>query len=147
MDKEWSELAKGIEPQDGRKSMDQLFLLVSRFEPKTSGQVVFHQEFLRVLNQAAHLRRERISGVDQSVLPILWVVVWIGAVINLGITAFSGSGRPLVDHLLNGTFAVNIGLVSFLILGLDHPFLGEISVDASPFVDVIKLMAHIDQLQ
>ena len=145
--KEWMQLAQGVEPQEARIDVDQLFDLVSHFEPKTQGQLVIHQEFFRALNQIAHLRRERISGVDQSVLPILWVVVWIGAFINLGITAFSGSGRPLVDHLLNGSFAVNIGLVTFLILALDHPFLGEIRVDHTPFVEVLSLMDHVDQLK
>ena len=147
VDKEWTQLAQGIEPVEARLDVDRLFALVSHFEPENQGQFVVHQEFFRAINQIGHLRRERISGVDQSVLPILWVVVWIGAVINLGITAASGSGRPLVDHLLNGSFAVNIGLVTFLILALDHPFLGEIRVDQTPFLEVLRLMDHVDQIK
>lgn len=147
VDKEWVQLAQGKEPIEARLAVDRLFELVSHFEPRNQGQLVVHQEFFRAINQIGHLRRERISGVDQSVLPILWVVVWIGAVINLGITAASGSGRPLVDHLLNGSFAVNIGLVTFLILALDHPFLGEIRVDQTPFVEVLKLMDHVDHIK
>lgn len=146
VDKEWTELAHGIEPMEARLAVDRLFALVTHFEPKTQAELVVHQEFFRAINHIGHLRRERISGLNQAVLPILWVVVWIGAVINLGITAASGSGRPLVDHLLNGSFAVNIGLVTFLILALDHPFLGEIRVDQTPFFEVIGLMEHVDQL-
>ena len=42
--------------------------------------------------------------------------------------------EPLRTHLLlTGLLSTFIGLMIFLIAALDHPFLGEVSVDAGPF--------------
>lgn len=145
LNEEWPLLNQGKTTQAVRPITDHLFRIASRFVPENAGQAVVHKEVFEKLNSVAHFHRQRVSAVEQSVIPILWLVVWAGAGINLAINALSLSGHRHLDYFLNGSYAISIGLVIFLIYSLDHPLMGKVSVSHAPFATSLKLMDHVDQ--
>jgi hypothetical protein len=145
LDEEWPELHRGHKTTQLRPVVDRLFVLASHFKPADAGETVVHTEIFNTLNKVSALHRERVAAVEQSVLPILWFVVWLGAVINLAINAFSTTGNPKLDYFLISSYAMNIGLVIFLIFSLDHPYLGTLSVSPEPFSDLLNLMDYLDE--
>lgn len=141
---EWPLLNQGKTTQVIRPVTDQLFRIAAHFNPENTGQSVVHHEVFEKLNQVAHLHRQRVSSAEQSVIPILWLVVWVGAFINLAVNALSLSGHRHLDYFLNGSYAISIGLVIFLIYSLDHPLMGKVSVSQDPFVTALQLMNHLN---
>jgi hypothetical protein len=58
----------------------------------------------------------------------LWLVLTVGAVINLALIAMLGVKKMGAHLALSEIFAVFLSLMLFLIADLDHPFLGEFSI-------------------
>jgi hypothetical protein len=144
-DIEWPNLGKGVVVQSARGALDTMYGAVLHFKPKDFGESNIHAEVLKGLNKVAYYHRKRMASVNEEVYPILWVVVWVGGLVNLGINALAASGHRMLDYVLQGTYALNIGLVVYLIFSLDHPFVGAVTVSPEPFKYVMGTMKHVDQ--
>jgi hypothetical protein len=53
------------------------------FEPITEGQKVLQAETLGAFNQVINARRLRIDAVGTGLSPMMWGVIWIGAMITI----------------------------------------------------------------
>lgn len=143
-DIEWPNLGKGAVVQSARAALDKMYGAVLHYKPKDLGEANIHAEVLKGLNKVAYYHRKRMASVDEEVYPILWVVVWVGGLVNLGINALAASGHRVLDYVLQGTYALNIGLVVYLIFSLDHPFVGSVTVSPEPFRYVMGTMKYVD---
>ena len=144
LNEEWPAFRLGERNFAARGVLDDLFTKAGELEPHSLGEQTLHIEVLRLLNTVTHNHRILGDSVDESVMPMLWVVVWIGGLLNLAINALSASGRRGFDYFLLCTFAVNIGLVITLIYVLDHPFKGGVHVSNDPYRGALDLMDHLD---
>jgi hypothetical protein len=76
----------------------------------------------------------RLSAVQGYVPGVVWWIVFFGAAITTGYTYFFGYEHFGMYMAMTATLAVTLGLVVVLIVALDWPFRGEISVSADPFI-------------
>ena len=63
---------------------------------------------------------------------MLWWVVWIGALLNIGLIWMLYM-EIHVHLILGGALSLFLGLVIFLVAVLDNPFRGEVSVGPDDF--------------
>ena len=61
-----------------------------------------------------------------------WVIGFLGVLI-VGLTAFLGMHSLLVHFMLLAAFTTGMVIVVTLIVQLDYPFRGEVSMSAEPF--------------
>ncbi|SRR6266542_6685441 len=87
----------------------------------------FLAESLRVLNELAATRRERLSADAADVPPMMWTFVLAGGtgLLQIAVTAF-------VAALL--TYAI------LIVAALADPFGGDTSVKPGAFIEVVKVM-------
>ena len=139
VDKAWPLQRKGEVPLEGVRMMDEFQTALTKFEPTTKGQEIVHAETFRQYNDMIQLRRQRLQSIGTGIPGVMWFVVAVGAVVNtLIILCF----RVRLDvHLIGGgVLSFFVGMLIFLIVVMDHPFLGGFGVGPEPFELVFRTL-------
>jgi ABC-type enterochelin transport system permease subunit len=75
---------------------------------------------------------------------VLWLTMNCGAFINIALTWMFAPEDPLFHRLVSSAYAAMVGFMIFVILVLDHPFWGKISVEPGAFEHVRTMMEQIE---
>jgi hypothetical protein len=137
VEEEWPVQRRGIEPSAHIPFVMEVARHIASFEPATAGQQIIHAECLRQFNELLTYRRLRLQAVDSGLPGLMWLVMLMGAAIAIGMTFFLWHENLLVHSLLTAALAGIVGLVIFLILSLDRPLWGSVSVDPGDFQEVL----------
>ena len=137
VEEEWPAQRRGIEPAAHGPLMTEAVRHMAAFEPATAGQQIVHAECLRQFNELLTYRRLRLQAVDSGLPGLMWLVMLMGAAITIGMTYFLWSDNLRIQSLLTAALALTLGLVVFLILSLDRPLWGSVSVDPGDFREVL----------
>lgn len=136
----WPNQRRGIVSKEGDYTMDALQERLLRFEPLTAGQEIMHAETLKQYNHYLEQRQSRLLSVSTSIPEVMWMVVLVGAMMN--ITLIWLFDMRLMSHLfLGGILSCFLGMMIFLIASMDHPFRGDVSISPKPFEEIlVRLM-------
>jgi Na+/proline symporter len=99
-----------------------------------------YAESLRCLNNLAQYRRLRIFAGNDTVPPVIWLVLLVGGVFAVSYTFFFGMKNIKAQYLITTTLTVTITSILFLIYVLDHPFTGTSRVSMEPLRQAIASM-------
>ena len=113
-----------------------------RVEPATEGQKLVHAESLTQLNELFSCRRERVQGAEVALPAALWMVVLLGAVLNIGLTYLVATEQTAMHLLVTGMFSAMVGLMIFMLVAVDHPLWGDVSVSSQAYIDVLSVIPH-----
>ena len=80
---EWPLMRKGLQPTATNDIAANLLIAVSRFQPKNLGESDVHSEVFGQLNRLFELRRLRQESVTLGLQPVLYVVLLLGAMIDM----------------------------------------------------------------
>lgn len=138
--RDWPQMRDNSVIDGSSAATDKLIEAWAHFKPADNAEVILHSETFTVLNHILGLRRTRIQSADVSLLPVLWVVVLLGGFINIALTWLVTTDDVRLNYLLTGGYCVSVGLMIFLILALDHPFWGDVSVGPGAFEFVLRTM-------
>src|SRR6266567_2847090 len=97
-------------------------------------------ESLRCLNNLAQYRRLRIFAGNDTVPPVIWLVLLVGGVFAVSYTFFFGMKNIRAQYLITTTLTVMITSILFLIYVLDHPFTGTSRVSLEPLREAMAAM-------
>ena len=129
----WPMQQQGKVPTAGVAILNQFQRTLVGFEPATEGQKILHAETLRAYNLMVQARRLRLDAVRTGLPGVLWFVIIAGALISLSSAFFF----KLEDFWVHGIhvvlLAMFIGLVIFMILALDRPFIGDLGLPADSY--------------
>jgi hypothetical protein len=81
-------------------------------------------------------RRERLYLGEQGVSAVTWSIIILGGMITIGFAAFFRMGSARAHLLLTSLAAAMFGLMLFLLLAMDHPLWGRVSIDPGPFLEL-----------
>jgi hypothetical protein len=139
--REWPAQAGGARlPPLGGLLIHRIALRLTTFEPATLGQQAVHIQTLRDLDDLFANRRLRLEAIDNHLPGLMWLVVLAGAAILMFMTYFFRAESEGLQRLLTVVLSAMIGLVIFLILSLDRPLVGSVSIDASSFEGALTTM-------
>ena len=130
---EWPSLQQGREEKRAAMAVDAIFKEWIDFQPKSEKENVVATEIFGRLNTFQSVRRSRIQTGLGGLMPVLWGVVVVGAVLNLGMTYLFWMDDQKVHFVMTAVLGATIGMVVYLILALDHPLWGEVSVPPAAF--------------
>jgi hypothetical protein len=139
IDRDWPLQQKGIVPGGGSSAVTSLYDTLAAYEPQRLGQQLLHAEALREFNTFIEVRRTRLANVTSGIPGVLWYVVLMGAALNI-LLFLMFEMRFFTHLLLGGIVAFFLGVMIFLIIALDTPFRGEVSVSPEPFEAVYDSM-------
>jgi len=125
---EWPDHQAGVVTNKGSVILERIEDKVMGFEPKTESQKALHKEVMETFDEVVRSRASRVLMVNTGLPRLFWVIVIVGAMINISITYLFYYDNIRLHLLQVALHSTSIGLVVFLTVALDNPFRGEISV-------------------
>jgi hypothetical protein len=122
------------------RAMARLITVFYQIDEKSVPNRELYAESLQRLNNLAQHRRLRIFAGNNTVPPVIWLVLLVGGVITVSYTYFFGMKNIKAQYMLTATLTVTITLILFLIYVLDHPFTGTSKVSTEPLKQVMEIL-------
>ncbi|MFE1410575.1 DUF4239 domain-containing protein [Streptomyces sp. NPDC085524] len=126
--------------RDGRPSYDataaqtrDLYAALQAYEPSGPRAETFYAEAVSRVNDVAAQRRARISMAETSLPILLQVLVYGGALVIIPLTFLFGLRSLKMQLLFVSAVAGLIGFSLLLVVALDRPFAGDLSVTPQPY--------------
>ncbi len=137
---EWPSQQKGnlgeavFEP--GWTVLAKLSTRLAIFEPATMGQNVNKAEMLHAMNELIKARRSRILAAGEHLPSVVWQILLLAGAVAVGYTYLFGTHNFRIHLAITGLISATIALVFVLIIALDYPFRGDVSVGDDAFLSV-----------
>ena len=129
----WPLQQQGKIPTEGVAWMDKLQAQMFTFVPANAGQQAIHAEALRAFNQLVQQRRQRLDAVQGGLPPVLWAVLFPGAMVCIFLCLFFHVKRAYLHAFLLLGVSASIAMVLFVIVALDRPFVGDAAITADSY--------------
>jgi hypothetical protein len=141
--KEWpSQKAYRMEDrnyQEGWAQIRRMSLDISNFEPATQGQATVKAEMAHVVNDLFSQRRARLLAANAHLPDAVWQMLIFGLVLVAVYVYLFGPHNYRIHMAVTALTMLSIGLVFTLIIALDYPFRGDLSVDDDAYLEVKKV--------
>jgi len=138
--KEWpSQQAYHMEDrnyEEGWGQIRRISLDLASFEPATPGQATVKAEMVSVVNELFSARRSRLLAANAHLPDAIWQMLIFGLVLVAVYVYLFGPHSFKMHMAVTALTMLSIGLVFTLIIALDYPFRGELSVDDDAYVGV-----------
>lgn len=129
---------RGQQLDGGKRIMDQFQAKLYTFEPATPGQEALHGETVSAYNQLIQNRRLRIDAVDNELSGVMWAVIWVGAVLSIGVAYFYKIEDWRLHWILIAMMAGFLAMLLFMIVINDRPFYGYAGVSSDPYKLILE---------
>ena len=130
--------------QPGWTQISVLSMQLAAYEPTTAGQGVTKTAMLAVMDQVVEARRNRVEAAGDHVPSVIWDILLLAGAIAVGYTYLFGAHSFKIHLAITGLIAATISLVFVLIIALDYPFRGEVSVSDDAYVSARTIKAVVD---
>jgi ABC-type branched-subunit amino acid transport system permease subunit len=102
------------------------------------GQQVIQAELLKALNELYSARASRLSAVEGHIPGVVWWIILFGGAITVGFTYLFGFHDFRMHVVMTMIVAASLALVVVLIVAMDWPFRGEVSVSPDAYIKTQK---------
>jgi Protein of unknown function (DUF4239) len=141
----WPAQKRGALPEGGTARVTAFQDKLLSFQPQTPAEEILHAETLRQFDAFVELRRERLNSVSTRLPDVLWFVVLVGAVVNAVLSWLFDVKQLSVHLLLAGLMSLFVAQIVFMIVAMDAPFRGELSVGSDAFQLVQRSLMEQDR--
>lgn len=100
-------------------------------------------ELFGALQNLTDERRIRLLQARSEIPPLMWVLLWGGAFVTIGFTLFFRAPNSLPHYMMIAMLTIVVTFILFLILELDLPFTGEISVPPTAITQAINALQKL----
>jgi hypothetical protein len=133
---EWPAIRRGDDSPRTWYAIDDLARHITRFDPATPREQNLHSDMLEDVHGLLDARRERIHMGQDGIGGVTWTVIVLGAAITLGFACLFQMRSRRAQLVMTSLMATMFALMMFLIIAMDHPLWGDLSVDPGAFVSV-----------
>jgi len=137
---ELKRMSQGEISLHSNRAMTRLITVFYQMDEKSIPNRELYAESLTRLNNLAQHRRLRIFAGNDTVPPVIWLVILVGGVITVSYTYLFGMKNIKAQYMMTATLTITITLILFLIYVLDHPFTGASKVSTEPLKQVMEIM-------
>lgn len=138
IEQDWPAQKEGKFSLVGAGILDELQGELYAFEPTKASQTALHAETLKAYNNLVEARRMRVIALDSNLSPEMWVVIWLGAAASIAVAYLYKIQDLSLHMILIGLMAGFLGILLFMIVINDRPFLGYSSLTADPYKLVLE---------
>ena len=132
--REWEQMREGdSDPARSRQHISDLYDVLRDYEPKTATQIAFHSDAISRLNDLVDARRTRLDQAAESLPGAFWTMLVVGSLLLLSSLYLLGGANQRLHMILVVAVAVITSFNLLIVVALDHPFSGDISVTTRPF--------------
>ena len=94
-------------------------------------------EVFRQLDNVTAARRVRLHLATGLVPNVIWIALFLGALLTVGFTLFFGSENLIAQVSMTGVLSILVTMGLVVILSIDHPFTGPVFIHADPLKSVL----------
>src|SRR3954453_3467607 len=128
----------------GIQIIDEFQAKIYTFQPANPGQVAIHGESLRAFNNLLEARRLRIDAVDHGLSTVMWILIWIGAAMSIGVAYLFNVQDPKLHASLIALMAGFLTIVLFMVIINDNPFYGRVSIPPDPYLLILDRLMGVE---
>lgn len=143
IDREWPAMQEGRESLRAERATFRIDALLRTIPVRTLAQANVQARMLQAFDRSLMERSARLSIGLSGINQLLWMVIVVGGFITVGFTYLFGFEEFRLEIMMNGTLALLIGLVLFLMISLDFPFRGGITVEPTSFEKALAVFRAI----
>ena len=122
--------------EEGWAQMRRIGLDLAVFEPESQGQATVKAEMVRTTNELLSARRARLLAANAHLPDAVWQMLIFGLGLVAVYVFLFGPHSYKLHMAVTGLTMLSIGLVFTLIIALDYPFRGDLSVDDDAYLSV-----------
>lgn len=130
---QWPLMRKGEMTLYSGEQLQGIYDALQSYEPVTETQKTFYGQAATSLDDLAAQRRARLTMANQELPLLLQVLVFGGALVILPLTFLYGTRNKKMQLLFGAAVAGLIGFSLLLVVVLDRPFAGDLSVSPELF--------------
>ena len=120
------------------QALDALYASVVHLTEKNRARLSFLGRCSSELNAITQARRTRVHLSTGIVPELLWMVLYIGAILTVGFTFFFGTKNLPAQVMMTGILSVLVFVSLLLIVSFNHPFTGLVHVGNEPLQHAIE---------
>jgi hypothetical protein len=135
---EWPALARNQRSPRTEMASQSLSEEIVGFEPGTPAEEMLKPIVVAKVNDFEDARRLRLLEGSRGLGPITWFVVVIGGIMTLAFTFFFRVEKQSVHLAVSMLASGMLAVVVFLILAMDHPLWGTVSVQPDALREVLQ---------
>ena len=129
---DWPAMARGGSSRVVTVAINDLYATALAQHPTDKGAVAVLSAVLTQLDQLTEARRTRLVLAEGSVPGVVWTVLSVGAVVTVGFTFFFGTPSLRAQGLMTALLALTIFMGLLVIMSINGPFTGGVSVSFEP---------------
>jgi hypothetical protein len=131
---EWPQQQAGVIPTQGWEPLRHVHSAIVTMHPTDLGESVIQAELLKTLNNLYSARTSRLSAVGGHIPEVIWWVIFFGGAVTVGFTYLFGFHDFRMHLVTTAAVSTSMALVVVLIIALDWPFRGKVSVSPDAFI-------------
>jgi len=143
IDKSWPAQRIGKMPVGGAALMDDFQGKLYAFEPTNQSQSALHQQTLQAYNNLLQFRSLRIDAVSSGLSSTMWAVIWVGAIISIGVAYLYRIDDAKIHAILVALMGGFLAMVLFMIIINDKPFYGNGSISPAPYQLILDRLMNV----
>lgn len=137
IDVAWPAHKRGESPRGGADILTKFLASLTSYDIRSQKDQILFAQALADYAKLIEARRARLESVSVRVPGVLWVVVLCTAALSIFLTYFFHLGTLRAHVILTGIFSMVLGLMIFLLVALDSPFRGGVSVETEDYKSLL----------
>lgn len=132
---EWPIQQKGELSRAGRDDIRAIHSLIVSFVPANAREEVIQGELLHGLNELYSARRTRQLAAQNAIPNVIWGIIILGTVFTIVYSYMFNVENVRMHMVMTGMVASSMALVVVLVVALDRPFRGELSISTDAYTN------------
>lgn len=137
IEREWPAMANAKKSREAAQALSALYSAVLALASDRSVAPAVASDMFRHVDTITQSRRTRLNLATGVVPPILWLVLFSGAVATVAFTFFFATKNLRAQVLMTGILSFLVFLALFVIVSINYPFTGPSNVDSAPLQAVL----------
>lgn len=134
---EWPAMAREAESPLTQRALDSVYQAAIALNRNGAKGAADMAEVFRQLDNVTAARRTRLHLATGLVPNVIWIALFMGALLTVGFTLFFGSENLLAQISMTGVLSVLVTMGLVVIISIDHPFTGPVHIHPDPLALVL----------
>lgn len=140
IEEEWPIMSKGqyAYSREAWQALNKVWELYQSYNPHTEYEKIWYAESITRLNALMDYRRIRLSDSQNELHILMKIFLIAGGVITISFMYFFGVENLKAQIMMTAALSGIISFIVFLILAIDNPFQGDISIRPDSLGHIIE---------